>query len=246
MHLAHPTEASFFDTFRKAVAIVQNINNQKSVICSGTPLAQNIILTAAHCLPDPRLRHSLNPEFNLSVLTLNRPREEFKIVRRWIRHPDFQQQPKRGQEDFDLAIIQTENALTPEEREQIKSIQNVSARPLKNSQLWISGFSPTRIGLSNPLEIIRSPATWSDIRVLTHMPAEGKFLAVSRSQTKVGACAGDSGAPVWAFKGGQAALSGLVVQANCEKGQVKIVDIEKYSGWIAQTARHLSEEPTTQ
>lgn len=233
-----------------AVALVQIIRSRPSVICSGTQLARNIYLTAAHCLPENHEKSLMtsqgNKDVSLSVLTQNNFRGEFKPVRRWIIHPEFKQQPEREREDFDLALIRSDDGISAEDENLSMNFENVSARPFKDDLLWISGFSPKRTGLSNPLEIISSPEKWSNIQVKTYISSEGKYLAVSKSRRLTAACAGDSGAPVWNFEHGKATLSGVVVQADCELGRVKIVDVGKYSDWIKRTLTKLNAETTVQ
>jgi secreted trypsin-like serine protease len=246
MAVLHPTEVQDFESNKTAVAIVQSINNESSVICSGTPLAKDIILTAAHCLPTGNPQNSVTPAARLSVLTLNSLEDDFKKIDRWVVHPDYKRQPIPKQEDFDLALIQTKVTRPSKESGPSQYFQTASIGTNSDMLVWISGFSPKRIGLTNPREIIRSSAKWSNVKVLMRIPSEGKFLAVAKNPKHAGACAGDSGAPVWTFANGRALLSGLVVQANCEKGQVKIVDLAKYSDWIARATRSLNEALTIQ
>lgn len=247
---APAADYSSYDVQHNAVALVQIIRSNPSVICSGTQLARNIYLTAAHCLPENPVESSITSQFNkdtgLSVLTQNKFRDEFKPVRRWIIHPQFRQQPEREREDFDLALIRSEDGTPTEDEHLSMNFENASARPFKNDLLWISGFSPKRTGLSDPLEIIRSPEKWSNVQVKTYISSEGKYLAVSKSRRTTAACAGDSGAPAWNFEYGKPTLSGVVVQADCELGRVKIVDIGKYSDWIKRTLTKLNAETKVQ
>lgn len=232
---------SNFDAATTAVAILHRTETSHTVVCSGVPLSSKIVLTAAHCLPTAsKEQGQMKDTSALAILRQGVDPEDYSRVLSWIVHPQFKAAPRPKHEDFDLALIETESDTPWVQNTPTFKTNLLTAAIPSQSVLWISGFSPTRLGLLSPKEIIRSPHVWADVQMLRQYPTEGKFLATSRRRHKAAACPGDSGAPVWRFEHGQARLEGLVVQGNCEKGEVKIVDIRRYATWIREAARRLN------
>jgi len=229
------TQAPLFYEGRQptAVALAQRINGDLRITCSGVPITQNIVLTAAHCL---LTREST--AMPISIVT-HESAETIPAVR-WIIHPRFKDSPRARQEDFDLALVETAGraAQTNEPLQQPQSNEN--PKPDDNARLWILGFSPIRLRLSKPTDILRSPSAWSSIQLQNLLPLEGKFSARASKAHRAAACAGDSGAPVWKIDHTGALLKGIVVQANCEQGEVKSIDVQHYKEWISASIQRLS------
>lgn len=226
----------------KAVAVMRQLDQGQKLICSGVPLTPKITLTAGHCVPRSSPNEKQNPTVNLSILNPEESSMRTKVLR-WIVHPQFRETPQSNLEDFDLALIESENLMMSQP---LLSNRQTAFSPIDFSRLaglWLAGFSPTRLGSESPEVLLRSKSAWSQIDKTQSFPLEGKFLARAQAVNKAAACPGDSGAPVWNFQNTQPELIGLVVQANCEKGDVKIVDLSRYASWIQDTAFKLSYHP---
>jgi secreted trypsin-like serine protease len=62
---------------------------------------------------------------------------------------------------------------------------------------------------------------------------------VDRLSHKIGGCLGDSGAPVFATRGGVPALAGIVSRSNHCGGLTYVIPFATYGDWIKETARNL-------
>lgn len=225
----------------KAVAVMRQLEQGQKLICSGVPITPNITLTAGHCVPQRSSNENQTTTVSLSILNPEVSVQNIKVLR-WIVHPKFRESPQSNLEDFDLALLESENITIS----QPLLIQRQTAfSPIDFNRLtglWLAGFSPTRLGSESPEVLLRSKSAWSQIDKTQSFPLEGKFLARAQAANKAAACPGDSGAPVWNFRNTEPELVGLVVQANCEKGDVKIVDLRRYLTWIRDASLQLTRE----
>jgi hypothetical protein len=227
-------------TLPPAVAVLQTVDGVLQVTCSGVPIDAKIILTAGHCLKIQPSAAAPNP---LSVMPRGQKNHSmaFKVLR-WFVHPEFKSSPDPKNEDFDIALLEIEKLNNDEtEASPFPKATGFAFQSPGLGNLWIIGFSPTRLRFTEPQQLLKTNRAWSPVDLLAYKPNEGKFLARSSSPSKIAACPGDSGAPVWDFNKPQRRLKGIVVQANCEKGEVKFIDVARYSPWISQTVSKLNE-----
>ncbi|MFZ9519552.1 MAG: trypsin-like serine protease [Silvanigrellaceae bacterium] len=227
-------------TLPTAVAILQTTDDSSQVICSGVPIDSKIILTAAHCLAAQSAKFIQTRSFSIMSRGHKHPSKTFRVSR-WLIHPQYKTLPQANREDFDVAILETENALQeapgsdrPEPSFRINIDPSIG-------RLWILGFSPGRLKMTEPEKLLESQKAWSPVNVRSNLIREGKFEATASSPGTPAACPGDSGAPVWDFQSPHRRLLGIVVQANCEKGLVKFVDLARYAHWVKQMVHELNE-----
>ncbi|MEN9809930.1 MAG: hypothetical protein RLZZ488_1497 [Pseudomonadota bacterium] len=224
----------------KAVAIVRHISGTQQFFCSGVPLTERVILTAAHCVHRSLSTTNASAAGDITLRKPNDPSSQFKVLRILI-HPDYDAKgPSAKQEDFDLALVESESLLTKGAIESSASRDFEPPNHFPNTEFWLAGFSPVRLGSNDPNHLTKSPTAWAPLKIKHLIAQEGKFLARAVETNSAAACAGDSGAPVWQFKQEQSALIGIVVQGNCLKGDAKIVNLKKYAAWIDEASERLN------
>lgn len=225
----------------KAVAIVRHMSGAQQIFCSGVPLSERITLTAAHCFHQSQTQTYESEEAQVTLRRPNDVNKHFKVIRALL-HPDFDPRgPSARQEDFDLALVESESLLPHDNVEKNGSWKFQPPVHFQQSGFWLAGFSPVRLDSNDPNWLTKSATAWSSVQLQKRITQEGKFLARAVQSNSAAACAGDSGAPLWQYRQGQATLIGIVVQGNCQKGDVKVVDLKKYSAWIHNASKQLNE-----
>lgn len=224
----------------KAVAIVRHISGSQQLFCSGVPLTERVTLTAAHCVHQSRSKTNSDSAGDITLRKPNDPGNQFKVLRIVI-HPYYDAKgPSAKQEDFDLALVESESLLTKSAMESAASRDFRPPYHFPTTEFWLAGFSPVRLGSNDPSHLTKSSTAWAPLKIKHLIAQEGKFLARAAEDNSAAACAGDSGAPVWQFRRDQTALIGIVVQGNCLKGDVKIVNLKNYGAWIDEASERLN------
>ncbi len=197
-------------------------------ICTGTFIRKNIILTAAHCVPENsedlavKMGNSLFNEQEIKTLNV------LKI----IRHKDYQP----GKNDLALVLIQ------PDKNIFIKPAALSDAKKyFKNKNLLLFGYGDNEIdeaasddlkGAGSLRKLIVSAEYISHI--------ENKFI-IDQSHG-FGACHGDSGGPAFILNAkNKYVLAGVASgvrqtadQTDCT-GQSEYTDVSKFQTWISQS-----------
>jgi len=214
---------------RNVVTIVGSRGN----FCSGTMIAPNIALTAAHCVPNgstykiveydaqrtPQLRDitqvATHPQFNLQTMLAHRATADVALLRVASPIAAARQPPPLG---------------TP--------LAGLSA----GSRFAVAGIGVSVRGDGKSGGVVRAanliatgkPGTLQ-IRLIDPV-AEGK-------REGLGACTGDSGGPVFEDQQGRAVVIGVVSwstgpngTAGCG-GMTGVTPLSLYRDWILQTAR---------
>jgi secreted trypsin-like serine protease len=224
----------------KAVAIVRHISGSQQLFCSGVPLTERITLTAAHCVHQPLPDADAGTAGQITLRKPNDHDNQFKVLRILV-HPEYDAKgPTAEREDFDLALVESESLLTEDSASSPTKGTFQPPAHFPAAEFWLAGFSPVRLGSNDPNHLTKSPTAWAALKITHSITQEGKFLARAAENNSAAACAGDSGAPVWQLEKNELTLIGIVVQGNCRKGDVKIVNLKKYGAWIDRTADRLS------
>ena len=222
-----------------AVAFVsQQGASAREIFCSGVPLSQDVIVTAGHCLA----RWS-GIEEDSAHLFVSTPSSETSIpIQRWSLHPNYLPLPKKDTEDFDLAIVKLREPIPLVTHWSIpRELQTDGSQP----KFWFKGFSPVRLKERNSSTLMDSTSTWTEVAKASELVREGK-ISVRAVNGQTGACPGDSGAPLWKFTESSALLEGMVIQANCEKGDVKVLSFKTYWSWIESSLRKFNSADSFQ
>lgn len=196
-------------------------------LCTGTALARDLVLTAAHCvtLPIPqRVRVFQNGE------TI--------AVRSVARHPQFSMANyAANRATADVALIKLAQPLP----EVVVPAALAAARRVADGEIMtIAGFGVTQAGTASGLGVPRMAQL-----TVTGKPGSLQVRLVDaktrNKRTGLGGCTGDSGAPV--YDGVGPLVIGVVswsTAANDEEGCGGLTGVTPlliYRSWIVETAR---------
>jgi secreted trypsin-like serine protease len=194
-------------------------------LCTGTALARDLVLTAAHCV-------TRATDYQVKVYQTG----QTIGVRGLAKHPRFDADSySAGRATADVALLKL---AAPLPNSVISATLGGLRRVVSGETMTVAGFGVTANGTPNGLGIPR-------MAVLTVTGAPGSlqirlFDPVTRNQRAgLGACVGDSGAPV--FDGDK--VTGVVswsTAPNDEEGCGGLTGVTPlliYRGWIVETAR---------
>jgi secreted trypsin-like serine protease len=195
-------------------------------LCTGTALARDLVLTAAHCVTRPA-NYQVTDFHTGSAIN----------VRSIARHPGFDYASyAASRATADLALLKLSGPLPDIV---VPATLAPSRRVAVGEALTIAGFGVTATGTDRGLKQPR----------MAKLSVTGKpgslqirlYDATTRNQRAgLGACTGDSGAP--AFEGQSAAVIGVVSWSTGPKdtegcgGLTGVTPLLIYRGWIVDTA----------
>lgn len=222
---APPADAS---AARPVVMIV----GSRGSLCTGTAIARDLILTAAHCV-QAGAEHKLI-EFDAARQPV------FRDVARIVRHPQFSLQTMLAHRaTADVALIKLAQPLPHGAVARIGSLQE---RVAVGDRFSIIGYGVT----------VRGDGTTSGTARSVTLAATGKpgnlqlrlvDPATAGTRAGLGACTGDSGAP--AFDARDGAMIGVVSWSTGPNGSggcgglTGVTPLSLYRTWIVETARML-------
>jgi len=213
-----------------AVMIVGSRGN----FCTGTLIARDLVLTAAHCVP---------PGSDYKLVQFDAQKQpNLRDTLRVERHPQFSQQTfDNHRATADVALIKLASPA-----------QNPAQAPLfsgtfivaPGDRFAIAGYGLTEWGNGKTGGTLRAANL-----VATGRPGNLQIRLVDPAakgeRAGLGACTGDSGAPVFQDSGGRFLIVGVVSWStgpnNAEGcgGLTGVTPLSLYRGWIVDTARKL-------
>jgi secreted trypsin-like serine protease len=223
-------EARQDEGVRHAVMIVSSRGSS----CTGTALARNVVLTAAHCVV-PGADYKL-VEFD----SARRP--TLKDIAQIVRHPEFSMAALNNQRaTADIALLRTAEPLPPRIA---PALLSTAPAPTKTGERFlVTGFGVTTRGDGKSGGTLRAAEL-----VSTGRPGSLQLRlmdpATSNTRPGIGACDGDSGAPVFVRDNGALAVIGVVSWSNAPTsegcgGLTGITPLARYRAWVVETARKL-------
>jgi secreted trypsin-like serine protease len=207
------------------------ITGSAGTFCTGSAIARDLVLTAAHCVM---------PNAQYKLIEFNAARQPILLdIREIARHPNFNLQTLLGHRaTADVALIKLTKPLPADI--QPATIDRVDRKPQPGDHYRVTGYGLAAHGNARTGGTLRTAqlvATGqpSNLQVRLVDPASGG------NAPGMGACTGDSGAPV--FKG--TALIGVVswstgpnMTAGCG-GLTGITPLSLYRAWIVDTAKKM-------
>lgn len=195
-------------------------------ICSGTAIAHDLVITAAHCVVRPD-RYSVS----VSNRTI--------AVARIVSHPRFRRDSfETRRPSPDLAILKLASLLPGDIRAAVLSESAALPRPA--TRFLIAGWGVASEGERKSVGTLRA----AQLSVVGTTGGIMVRLSAGAGAAPRGSCDGDSGGSVYREEGGQLVLHGVIGWATGPKGRgcgavtgATLIGIQ--IGWIRETAQML-------
>jgi hypothetical protein len=204
----------------------------RGTFCTGSLIAQDLVLTAAHCVLS-------GADYKIVIPGETPPR--LLDVRRTASHPQFNVAGILAHRaSADVALLQLAAALA---QAKAPAPLGMPAIPIEvGARLTIAGIGVTRRGDGKSGGSIRA----ADLAV-TGKPGSLQIRLAdpltNNARAGLGACTGDSGAPAFEMQGGRAVIVGVVSWSTGPNnsdgcgGLTGVTPLTLYPDWIVQTAR---------
>ncbi|MGD9925531.1 MAG: trypsin-like serine protease [Pseudorhodoplanes sp.] len=210
-----------------AVMIVGSRGNS----CTGIAVARDLVLTAAHCVP-------AGAEYKLVEFDAQR-QPRLRDTQGIARHPQFSQKTfDAHRATADVALIKVATSAMP------APIHGERLKIAPGDRLTLQGFGLTRAGDGKSGGTLRS-ATLTVTGKPGNLQIRLMDPATRNERPGLGACTGDSGAPVFRDIGGRMMVVGVVSwstaagnEAGCG-GLTGVTPLSLYYPWILQAAKQL-------
>ena len=217
-----------------AARAVVMLTGSQSSFCSGVALARDLVLTAAHCVP-PGADYKL-----IELEAVGQP--VLRDIARIERHPEFDAKAaQRHRVTADIALLKVAAAL--------KIVPALLAPPAgqvgAGDRFVVAGYGVAVRGDGRTGGTVRAATL-----IATGQPGTLQIRltdpATRGERAGLGACTGDSGAPVFRDIGGTLAVIGVVswstgpaASDGCG-GLTGVTPLQRYRTWIVEQAARMS------
>lgn len=211
---------------------VVTIVGSRGNFCSGALIAADVVLTAAHCVPQ-------GATYKIIIPGENPPR--LIDVKRVAAHPQFNAKGIAAHRaSADVALLQAAEPLT---RSRTVAPTAVPLTPIAAGNRYsISGIGVTIRGDGKSGGTVRSASLIS-----TNKPGTLQIRlvdpATDNKRAGLGACTGDSGGPVFEDQNGRAVIVGVVSWSTAPNnaagcgGLTGTTPLSLYRGWVMETMK---------
>jgi secreted trypsin-like serine protease len=199
--------------------------------CTGAAISRDLVLTAAHCVL---------PGADYKLIEFNAARQPVLLdIRQIARHPNFNLQTLLGHRaTADVALLKLAAPLPADIAPAM--LDRADRKPQPGDRYSVTGYGLAVRGDGKTGGTLRTAQL-----VATGKPGNLQIRlvdpATSGDATRLGACTGDSGAPVYegtALAGVVSWSTGPNMTAGCG-GLTGVTPLTLYRGWIVDTARKL-------
>jgi secreted trypsin-like serine protease len=214
------------DTIGRSVVTVIGSHG---TVCTGALIAPNVVLTAGHCIA---------PQTSYRVLDYTTQPPRLLTAQKIERHPQFNLQTMLAHRaTADVALLLLPSAVPAKER----ALLGTPRLPvIPGARFTMAGVGVTVSGGDDGVGTIRAASL-----VATGQPGKLQIRlvdpATNNTRNGLGACTGDSGAPVFEDQDGRAVVVGVVSwstgannSAGCG-GLTGVTPLTIYRDWILQT-----------
>jgi hypothetical protein len=200
------------------------IVSTRASVCTGTVIARDIVLTAAHCV---------QPKADYAIAIRENGATRIAKVSRIVLHPKFNpHQFETRHPSPDMAILKIAEPLPSSYR--VARLARDPALPKHGVMFTLAGYGFANDGDEKSMGKLRS------ITLPSVGTTGGIMVRISAGHGNTGACTGDSGGP--AFQGGE--VTGVIGWISTPAGKncgfvtgVTLVGLQR--GWIEKTAEAL-------
>lgn len=210
------SEASVDSAIAKGTVFVvmkKEVEGQvKMYQCAGSLVDQNVVLTAAHCLPENGDTSLVRVAFSVDPIcqTDARTQETFRKVEKILINEDYS---KSHQTEDDVALIQFQGT-APEDKVPFK-LPREAVELSSKSQVIVAGYGRT-VDV-NAEDSDNTKLKFANVTVVHNSSVERKNTKSTKNSTLYfdqrqgqGACQGDSGGPTLLVQGGDLLLIGII------------------------------------
>ncbi|MGZ3696378.1 MAG: S1 family peptidase, partial [Bdellovibrionota bacterium] len=167
--------------------------------CTAVLIAEDLAMTAAHCVPEPAAMRPLRLAFTTDTTQGSFPT---RPITGFVRDEKFQDKVLHEEDDHDLALVRFSGGLPPGARPvRVLSAAQSSLLAI-DSAVTIAGF-----GSENFQQYETGNLRWT--KVFVAMPLKGQTETLLDQREKGGTCPGDSGGPAFLEKDGELILWGI-------------------------------------
>jgi len=220
------------DGIAQSIVMIVGSRGDRGTLCTGTALARDLVLTAAHCVA---------PGATYRVIAAKG--EPATVIKTVAVHPRYEPQSfTQNRATADVALIKLAAALPDSIAP--TAISRVSMSVAVGDRFLIAGFGVTAAGSDAGIGLARSAAL-----IATGQPGTLQIRlfdpATRGERPGLGACTGDSGAPVFRDVDSRFAVIGVVSWSTGPKlsdgcgGLTGVTPLTRYRDWIVEAAGKL-------